>query len=31
LAAVALGIPLACLVSLVYCMDRLKREDASYA
>lgn len=31
LAAAALGIPLGCLAALVYCMDRLKREDASYA
>lgn len=31
LAAVALGIPFVCLASLVYCMNRLKREDASYA
>jgi hypothetical protein len=31
LAAAALGIPLGCLAALVYCMDRLKREDAGYA
>ncbi len=30
-AAVALAIPLICLAGLVYCMDRLKREDASSA
>ena len=30
LAAAALGIPVACLVSLVYCMDRLKREEEWY-
>jgi hypothetical protein len=31
LAVAALAIPLSCLAALVYCMDRLKREDASYA
>lgn len=31
LAAVALAIPLSCLAGLVYCMDRLKREDPNYA
>ena len=30
-AAVALGIPIICLAGLVFSMDRLKREDTSYA
>lgn len=30
-AVAALGIPLGCLAALVYCMDRLKREDTGYA
>ena len=30
LAVAALGIPLGCLAALIYCMDRLKREDERY-
>jgi hypothetical protein len=31
LAAVATGVPLLCLVTVIYTMERLKKEDRSYA
>ena len=31
LAAVATGVPLLCLITLIYTMERLKKEDPSYA